>query len=324
LFGCCCIQAMDLVEEMNLRGKWRFEIGDSPAFAQPAYDDAKWQEISVPGAWEKEGFPGYDGYAWYRKQVYLSKTLNPEHLYLQLGRIDDVDQVYLNGRMIGETGRFPPDYKTAYNVVRLYKLDKQDLHLGEVNTIAVRVYDGHLGGGIVDGDVGIFRRRDVIDLEIDLSGNWKFSTGDNHEWLSTEYDDYHWNEIKVPFLWEKQGYELYDGYAVYRKRVVIPENLSRLQLVLLLGCISDIDETFFNGRRIGKTGVFPLGEHHGECKDSQERAYPIPSQLIKFNQENIIVVRVFDNGAAGGIYKGYVGIAASDNYVNYNKLKIQD
>ena len=41
LFGCSCMQAMDLVEEMNLRGKWRFELGDNPAYAQPAFDDAK-------------------------------------------------------------------------------------------------------------------------------------------------------------------------------------------------------------------------------------------------------------------------------------------
>jgi hypothetical protein len=111
---------------------------------------------------------------------------------------------------------------------------------------------------------------------------------------------------------------------MYRKSVFIPEKFSRVQLVLLLGYISDIDETFFNGQCIGKTGSFPLGGKDGECKGSQERAYVIPSGLIKFNQINIIAVRVFDNGAHGGIYKGYIGIAASDKYSNYSKLKMQD
>jgi hypothetical protein len=324
LLSCNLLPAMDLISEVNLSGKWRFEIGDNPEFAEPGYDDSKWQEIFVPDAWENQGFPGYDGYAWYRTQIDLNKTLNPKHLFLLLGRIDDVDQVYLNGRRIGESGQFPPDYKTAYDIMRIYKLDEHDLWLGAVNTIAVRVYDAHLGGGIISGDVGIYRRRDVIDLEIDLSGFWKFSTGDNHEWLSIEYDDCHWGEIEVPVIWEKQGFDLYDGYATYRKCVFIPEKFSRVQLVLLLGYISDIDETFFNGQCIGKTGSFPLAGQKVECKGSQERAYVIPSGLIKFNQENIIVVRVYDNGAHGGIYKGYIGIADSDNYSNYSKLKAQD
>jgi hypothetical protein len=321
---CFAVQAMDLQQLVNLNKKWLIEIGDNPAFASPGYDDSKWQEISVPGAWENQGFPGYDGYAWYRLKIYIADLSNYENLYLQLGRIDDVDQVYLNGHLIGETGKYPPQYQTAYDIVRLYKIDKHDIKAGAVNTIAVRVYDEHLGGGIVSGDVGIYRRLDVIDLEIDLSGFWKFSTGDSHEWLANTYDDLHWDTIKVPLVWEKQGYELYDGYAMYRKRVLIPGKLSRIQLVLLLGYISDIDEVFFNGSRIGYTGSFPVGSEPGVCKHSQERAYTIPANLIKYDNENIIVVRVYDNGAQGGIYEGYVGITDSENYSTYHQRKVRN
>ena len=198
------------------------------------------------------------------------------------------------------------------------------LRFGETNIIAVRVYDAYLGGGIVSGEVGIYRRMDIIDMEIDLSGSWKFQTGHDPEWLRERFDDTQWNTLHVPLVWEKQGYETYDGYAVYRKEVIVPESLSTTKLVLLLGCISDIDETFFNGHRIGNTGTFPTANEDGVFRAKQERAYVIPSNLIHYGMENIIAVRVFDRGPNGGIYKGYVGIATTNNYIQYSQRKTSE
>ncbi len=86
----------------------------------PKFDDSKWESIHVPSPWEDEGFNGYNGYAFYRKNITISSTYKDRMLYLNMGYIDDVDEVYLNGNKIGSTGSFPPNYNTAYNAERIY------------------------------------------------------------------------------------------------------------------------------------------------------------------------------------------------------------
>ena len=64
-------------------------------------------------------------------------------------------------------------------------------------------------------------------------------------------DDNYWKEIFVPAYWEVQGYKNYDGFAWYRKSFVLPEKYSGIKLVLMLGMIDDIDQTYINGTLIG-------------------------------------------------------------------------
>ena len=73
-----------------------------------------------PIIWENQGFPGYDGYAWYRKTFPTPRRYRDHQLYLHLGYIDDVDEVYLNGNLVGYKGDFPPWYDSAFNIFRQY------------------------------------------------------------------------------------------------------------------------------------------------------------------------------------------------------------
>ncbi|MBP1691710.1 MAG: hypothetical protein H6Q32_1062, partial [Bacteroidetes bacterium] len=56
----------DLRTVLDLRGRWKFEVGDDPRWAEPSFSDKDWASLVVPSQWETQGFPGYDGYAWYR------------------------------------------------------------------------------------------------------------------------------------------------------------------------------------------------------------------------------------------------------------------
>ena len=82
---------------LDLSGNWKFSIGDKPGWANPDFDDRNWESIRVPAPWESRGFHGYDGYAWYRTSFTLPASTGGDNLYLSLGYIDDVDEVYLNG-----------------------------------------------------------------------------------------------------------------------------------------------------------------------------------------------------------------------------------
>lgn len=315
--------AMDLQQEIDLAGNWKFEIGDNEMFAEELFNDESWEIIHVPNAWENEGFPGYDGYAWYRIQFHLPKKLQDKMLYLKLGRIDDVDQVFINGVYVNGKGQFPPNYNTAYDMKRIYPLSNEYLNFNKENTIAIRVFDFHGEGGITDGHVGIYSRVDVIDIKLNLRGQWKFEKGDNLDWAKSDFNDAQWHPIEVPSIWEKQGFVNHDGFAWYRKSVVISKDLAKSKLILLLGKINDADEAYFNGILIGGTGKFPLntGRLRHQELFKEERAYFIPPYLIKTDQPNIIAVRVYDAGSNGGIAKGDIGITTRNEYMQYVKRK---
>jgi sialate O-acetylesterase len=190
-----------------------------------------------------------------------------------------------------------------------------------MNTIAVRVYDGGDEGGIVDGDVGIYSREDAVRFVTDLSGKWYFRTGDDPAWAFPSVLDKEWDKVQVPDRWENQGYSRYDGIAWYKKYVKITAEQKSQKLILLLGKINDIDEVYFNGERIGGMGRFPSKKRKAKTSGyyKKRRAYFIPSNLIKTGQENIIAVRVFDDGKNGGIYEDPVGIVTRQEYLRYSK-----
>jgi cephalosporin-C deacetylase-like acetyl esterase len=76
-------------------------------------------------------------------------------LILYLGRIDDCDVTYFNGEVVGQSGKMPPEYESGYGEQRAYTIPVDLIQWGEENTIAVRVYDGGGGGGIVAEPIGL-------------------------------------------------------------------------------------------------------------------------------------------------------------------------
>jgi hypothetical protein len=304
---------------VNLKGLWKFAIGDDKDRASVKYDDTDWEVISVPSSWEDEGFHGYDGYAWYRKRFNFPTDIKDQSVVLRLGRIDDVDEVFLNGYLIGKTGTFPPEYQTAYNSWREYYVPQKFLNAGSENVIAVRVYDSQMEGGMIEGDFGFYVDEKAIKLDYDLAGQWKFATGDDEKWKDPEFDDASWKEIFVPGFWESQGYFNYDGFAWYRLKFTHPANLAKKKLVLVLGKIDDIDEVYLNGQLIGSTG--DMNEEPIEYKKHNEyqktRGYFIPQSLLQAGKENVIAVRVYDGWRDGGIYLGPIGFVDQSKYTKY-------
>jgi hypothetical protein len=306
---------------LNLRGEWKIELGDDMKWADPKFNDSKWDNIKVPSPWEDEGYPGYDGYAWYRKHFTVDKELKNAVVYLQVGYVDDVSEVYLNGHMVGFEGQFPPDFITAYNVTRPYRVPQQYLNYNGDNVIAVRVYDDRLAGGIIRGSVGLFEPRDYLEPDYDLAGTWKFTTGDNASWKDADAHDGTWSNVIVPAYWETQGFKNYDGYGWYRIKFNVPKNLIGERLILLLGKIDDFDETYLNGQLVGRTGRMRKNwnSDDGGNEYAQLRAYVIPPDLLVPNQVNTVAVRVLDVYMQGGIYDGPIGLITREKYREWKR-----
>ncbi len=315
--------AQDWRKIESLKGAWKFTIGDDKQWSETYYNDSSWEKVRVPSAWEDEGFHGYNGFAWYRKKFEFRDQNKYENIYLDLGYIDDVDQVYFNGKMIGGSGTFPPDYKTAYNAYRRYFVPKDYFNSNGWNVIAVRIYDAELSGGIISGGIGLYTPdpKTTIDIALHLEGIWRFKTGDNLDWAKPDLTDSGWQDIGVPMKWEYQGFENYDGFAWYRKSFNLPQNLASKNLVLVLGKIDDIDQVYFNGHLIGSTGDFLITPtiHNVTDEYFQFRGYYIPSNLINKNGNNVLAVRVYDDYLDGGIYEGPIGITTKDKYIEFWK-----
>ena len=150
---------------IDLNIPWKFKAGDNLAWASPTFNDSKWITLLPSKNWEDQGFEKLDGFAWYRIKFLLppslkEKALMKDSLQFLLGRIDDCDQVFLNGELIGQNtktlaiktvpGNDFIKVQEVWNTGRRYVLHVNDPRImwDKENLIAVRVYDQGGAGGM--------------------------------------------------------------------------------------------------------------------------------------------------------------------------------
>ena len=133
---------------ITLDGWWR-GIAIDGKVDLPVDNDKAWHRIKVPGNYmEQHAHWGtHMGYFWYKRPFGLAEAppagAEPT---LIIGAVDDEDDTYVNGTIVGHTGKDtnPKDY---YRAERSYRLPAGLLKAGD-NTIAVRVNNVFLDGGI--------------------------------------------------------------------------------------------------------------------------------------------------------------------------------
>ena len=150
----------------SFAGEWLFRTGHDPAFASPFREQRNWQRIHVPGAWERQGWPEHTGHAWYRISFVVSSDLAGLDLGLDLGRVGDVDEVFLNGRRIGGSGSFPPRFDNATLARRFYLIPQDVVRLGQLNELAIHVYSDSRFGGLLGPAPLLDRYRTVLAHQV--------------------------------------------------------------------------------------------------------------------------------------------------------------
>ena len=86
-----------------------------------------------------------------------------------MGKIDDIDQVFINGTLVGSTGKFPTrrgeeaSSGEEYDAFRGYFIPDGLLKKNQKNVIAVRVLDTGGAGGVYEGPVGIITQTKYIE-----------------------------------------------------------------------------------------------------------------------------------------------------------------
>ena len=157
-----------------------FKQGDDMNWAKPEMDDTSWSEIDITTQWDKQGFPqNTRAYGWYRIHVNIPKSVlsgadQQNVLIFNMPKADDVDECYLNGKLIGATGRMPTDaagYFPASNAVRNYVVDikKDGVRLDAENVITVRVYNRGGSGGLYNNPLTISCPKAADGLSMSLT-----------------------------------------------------------------------------------------------------------------------------------------------------------
>jgi sialate O-acetylesterase len=90
-----------------------------------------------------------------------------EQMVLLLGRIDDLEKVYLNNVLIGQSGEFSTEtaniYKDMYKQKRGYYIPEGILNDNGMNVLVVKVLDWYGEGGIWDGSIGLITQDNYRD-----------------------------------------------------------------------------------------------------------------------------------------------------------------
>ncbi len=155
--------------EKALSDAWYQELNQNELGLQQNWKDnttaiSGWKTIAMPGSWEdKEG--AFDGSIWLKKEIILPKGSDNQSAFLNLGRIKDADETYINGIKVGNvTYEYPP---------RWYTIPKGVLKEGK-NTITTRVINGS-GKGEFIADKPYYL--EIGNQKIDLKGDWLYQIG---------------------------------------------------------------------------------------------------------------------------------------------------
>lgn len=139
-------------------------VNGEPLWAGEIKDQDQWKAIDISELWENQGYKGADGIAYYRLEFDLNEKQRSDKITLNLGAIDDADQTWFNGTLVGATN--------GYNTERNYEVKKSILKASG-NIILIQVSDTGGGGGLYSAD---FKQTISTDGgEIDLKDlDWKF------------------------------------------------------------------------------------------------------------------------------------------------------
>jgi sialate O-acetylesterase len=165
-------------------------ITDKIKWYDPALNDKNWQKLYIPNQWNACGFQNHDGVMWLRTTLHFSEK-NRNDFFINLGVIDDFDEVYVNGTKIGSTD--------SYSSKRKYTIPTNIIKKG-ANTLTIRILDNGGDGGFNDNNITLYQTSDSTKVDT-LNGIWKCRIG------------YDFSQMKeyVPPYWSSPSNYLYSS-----------------------------------------------------------------------------------------------------------------
>lgn len=129
-----------LANQWTVLGKdWRYQKGDRKEWANPAFDDSSWKELShnnlnMPDG--KHAVANRGEIAWFRKRIKADSSLN-RAIVLNLLQVG-ASEIYLDGKLIHQFGKVSSDLEKAVYYAPISQLLEFPLEKGKEQILAVR------------------------------------------------------------------------------------------------------------------------------------------------------------------------------------------
>lgn len=132
----------------------------------------------------------------------------------------------------------------------------------------------------------------VQQLPSEFKGDWQVC-----RYTTPENNQYDCSSTNVPGPIE-EAFPEFDGLAFYRTTFTISNEFKHQSLAIYIRQIRDADKLYINGHLIGQTGTFAP---NFEKATLYQRLYPIPSNILNYDQSNELLIKVYNHARPGGI-----------------------
>jgi sialate O-acetylesterase len=150
------------------------DLGTIEHWESADYQPKVWRNFNIPGFWEDQRLKDLNGIVWFRREFEVPQSWIGKSIKLFMGRIVDADEMYVNGKKVGNiTCQYPP---------RRYEIPSDLLKPGK-NTFVVRVTNTAGKGGFVPDKPYIMT---VNGEEIDLKGTWQYKIGEVYQPINSD------------------------------------------------------------------------------------------------------------------------------------------
>lgn len=331
LFSSIIIFSSTQAQLVSLPHDWKFKLGDNMEWASPSFNDAGWGNKQIGTSWSATGMKD-NVYAWYRIKIVIPSSMKSAEkgkgIKLNLGKIDDVDQTFFNGKLIGQTGSLPPHYETKWDAERVYTISDNDILWDKENVIAVRVFSLDIGGvGMYQGpySYGPIQWSDFISVqhtisETDHNGfitKIKFTNNSNYAfkgsvkyWIDDKSNKEVYSETKPVQVEPEQGSEAEVIFTNYKPVNARPTDLSGQENIFKVG----YKVTENNTTASVKNEQVYLANKQIEIKVTGE-----PKPIVRNKIQDAFIPVSFQNQ----ILQGYVGKRFTQN-LEERLLKIDE
>lgn len=152
----------------ELDGPWRFQIdpdqvGEVEGWAAADHSDGAWSQATTGQHWNGQGYSGYYGAAWYRRQIVLPEGFDTRaFLWMLFAAADKEATIYLDGKKIFEHTMASTGLEETEIWNQPFKFDVRPwLKAGHTHTLAVRI-ESNMGNG------GLWRPVTLISSDRDV------------------------------------------------------------------------------------------------------------------------------------------------------------
>ena len=145
------VRSAPALMQIDVQRGWAFKPDPSGQadWSAPHLDDGGWDILDAGTFWQKQGYDGYAGVAWYRRTVDVPSSWTGRQAFLVIGGVNDQYQVYVDGHPQGQAGSLEPGESAILHATET----PLALTVGKPNLLAIKVRSAHNFGGIAKGPV---------------------------------------------------------------------------------------------------------------------------------------------------------------------------